>query len=39
MSFIHFGCWNSGYCNKEIVDNPINGLSNVMININIPKIY
>ena len=31
MKFIHFGCWNKGFCN---IDNPTNGLSATMKKLN-----
>ena len=31
MKFIHFGCWNKGFCN---MDNPKNGLSATMKKLN-----
>lgn len=38
MKFIHFGCWNEGYCDINIDDKYKNGMSLVMNSLlNLPE--
>lgn len=39
MGFIHFGCWNQGFCNMEQPNNGMSIVMNTLLNIESPDFY
>ena len=39
MSFIHFGCWNQGFCNKETINNGMSAVMNALSHRDAPSFY
>ena len=39
MSFIHFGCWNEGFCNKKTINNGMSAVMNELSNREAPSFY